>query len=140
MLTNNTDEEQNTTGTIKIVDTFLKYLFGAAFLFCVPITLNIYIDYSTLNPRSYAAILLLFILSTILIALAILFYGSPIFFHILKYKSITRSDLSVIVTEQTKPTKRSFKIRRILLWSCFISAIITLIANITYMIILIIIT
>ncbi len=137
MLTNNTDEEQNKTSKIKIFDNFIKYTFGLAFLLCIPTILNIFIDFSTLDPRLFEAALLLLIIIPTLILLSVFIFSSPFIFQLLKHKSLTRNDLSVIDNEQTKPTKNSYKIRRILLLFCSIGAAITSIAYIIYLIVLV---
>lgn len=137
MLTNYTDEEQNKTRTTKIFDNFIKYLFGLTFLFCLQLPLKFFIDFSTLDPKSFGAVLLLFITALILILLSVIIFSSPFIFQLLRYKSLTRNDLSVIDNEHTNPTKNSYKIRRILLWFCSIGAAITSIAYIIYLIVLV---
>ncbi|MHA1556368.1 MAG: hypothetical protein ACTSPM_05465 [Candidatus Heimdallarchaeota archaeon] len=137
MLTNNTDEEQNKTSKIKVFDNFIKYLFGLAFLFCILPQLDMFIDYSSLDPRLFDAILLLFIISMILILLSIIIFNSPFIFQLLKHRSLTRNDLSVIENEQTKPMKNSYKIRRILLWFCSFGALTATLVRIAYLIVLI---
>ncbi len=137
---NNMDEEQNKTDTNKKFDNFfVKYLFGMSLLFCIPPFLKFRIDFSTLDPRSLEANLLLFIISTILILLSILLYISPLIFQLLKHRSLTKNDFSAIENEVSNPTKNSYKTRRIFLWFCSIGTLMVLIAQITFLIVLIII-
>jgi len=140
MISKNTNEEQNTTNSIKIVDKFPKYLFIAALIFSIPGIINISIDHTTLSPRLFSANLILVILTAILIFLAIFSYGSLFIYHFFKNKNLTRSNHSTTISEQTNITKRSYKIGRIFIWTFYIGAIIASFANVTCMIISIIVT
>jgi len=124
----NKDEEKNQTDSSKIFNNFIKYLFGVAFVFILITPLRSSIDHSALEPGLFSAILLLSIISTILILLSFIVYSSPFVFQILRYKSATKKDLSAIAKEQRNPTKRSFKIRKVLLWITISGSILTLVA------------
>ena len=137
MLKNKTDEEQSQTDSIKIFDNFFKYLFGLAFFFLLTQPLRNSIDYSTLDQRLFGAILLLFTISHILILLSIFIYTSPFVYQLLRHKSLTKNDFNTIANEQVKPTKTSYQIRRILIWSFIIGTILTLIAYITCVIVVV---
>lgn len=140
MLKINRDENLNQTNTSKEFNSYFKFIFVIVFLFCVPFTLNFFIDYSTLNSNLFGAALLLFIFSVTLTTLAILIYISPIVFHFIKYKSLKKNEFKAIVNEQRSPTKKSYRIRRVLIWLCSISALATLIAYIIYLMVLIILS
>ena len=140
MQTIKTNEKNNQRSTIKIFDTFFKYLLCEIFLLSIPLVLRIFIDYSTLDSRTISAIMLLFIFSITFVFITILIYISPFIFQILKHKSMNKNDYLAIDNEQANPTKRSYKIRRILLLLFSISGILTLIAYLTFLIVIIIIS
>lgn len=140
MLKNNMDESQSQINTIKEFNSYFKFILGLAFLFCIPLTLNFFIDYSELNSRFFDAALMLFTFSLAMTFLAILIYTSPIIFQFIRHKSLTKSDFVNIANEQKDPTKTSFKIRRVFVWGCSIGAMVTLIVYIIYLIVLVIVS
>jgi len=124
-----TKEEENQTDSSKIFNNFIIYCFGVAFVFTLTTLQSNSIDHSTLEPRLFDAILLLFIISTALFLLSFFVYSSSFVFQIIRHKSMTKKDLSAIAKEQRNPTKDGYKIRRVLLWITIGGTILTLVAR-----------
>ena len=138
---NNVENTKQTNARKKFI-AYFGFLFVLAFLFFVPIALNYFIEYSVLDSIFFDIALLLLIISATLTLLVNIVYTSPLIYHLIKNivkKNFSQreNDFDAIVNEQEKPTKRSYKIRRVLIWLFSISALGALFAYIIYLTILI---
>ena len=121
---------------------YFGFLFVLVFLFVFANILNNFIDFSALNPTFFDIVLLLLIISATLTLLVNIVYTSPLIYHLIKNIvkknfSQRKNDFDAIVNEQEKPTKRSYKIRRVLIWLFSISALVSLVTYVTYLFVLV---
>ena len=136
MLDINKNENKEQTNSSKKFNSYYKYMFVLAFLFFVSLVLGYFIDYSKLASVFFDTTLILFIISIILTILANMVYTSPLIYQLIRNKSLNKDDLEKIVNEQRKPTKMSYKVRRILIWVFSFNALGILIAFNIYLMVL----
>jgi len=138
---NNVEDTKQTIARKKFI-AYFGFLFVLVFLFVFANILNNYIDFSALNPTFFDIAILLLIISATMTLLVNIVYISPLIYHLIKNMakkdfSQMKNEFEVIVNEQKKPTKKSYKIRRVLIWLFSISALGTLFAYIIYLTILV---
>lgn len=138
---NDIEKTKQTNANKKFI-AYFGFLFFLVFLFVFANILNNNIDFSALNPTFFDIAILLLTISATMTLLVNIVYISPLIYHLIKKMakkdfSQMKNEFEVIVNEQKKPTKRSYKIRRVLIWIFSISALVSLVTYVTYLFVLV---
>ncbi len=125
--------------TRKFVYFFIVAISGSILAFITLAFLND--NLRAISFTVYKISVIVTLLPILLITLTVLLYILPLFFTSTKDGNFKkRVDYTTIVNESKKPTKVCFKLWKISVWTFFISAVLTLLASILYLVIIFLIS